>query len=46
MGASEIGGRDEMEVRVWVGGKQNKQKRIASKKTDTRSVVRKATGKD
>lgn len=32
MGADEIGGRDEMEVKVWVRGKQNKQKRLASKK--------------
>lgn len=32
MGADEIGGRDEMEVKVWVRGKQNKQKRLASEK--------------
>jgi hypothetical protein len=31
MGADEMGGRDEREVRVWGGGKQNKQKRLANK---------------
>lgn len=45
MGADEIGGRDEREVNARVRGKQNRQKRLVSKKTDIRSVVRRQHGK-
>jgi hypothetical protein len=46
MGAEEIGGRDEMEVKVWVRGKQNKQKRLASKKNRYQVSCQKATWKN